>query len=84
MARITEGHAVHLGYAGEPFIGMHLDDAIVVGAVEGVPLPARNPELRHFDVGDFHLLGSPDAAKACCEFLEQLLPRQDCHADAAR
>src|SRR5262245_16727202 len=56
------GDAVNLRYACDPLIGVHLDDAIVVGAIESEPLPARNSELSHFDASDLHC-GSPDSAK---------------------
>src|SRR6185312_16764117 len=48
-------HAVDLGNSCEVLIRMNLDKAIVVRPIKGTAVPAGNPELDNFDIGDLHI-----------------------------
>jgi len=49
-------NAIDLGQAGDAAIGIHENDAVVVGTVEGLPRPPGHAEFDDVDFGDFHAL----------------------------
>ena len=54
MARITAGTLSTSAMPADACVGVNLDDAIVVGAVEALRVPAGHAQRDNLDVGDLH------------------------------